>query len=277
MKIFVIGKPIKHSLSPDIHNFWLKSRGKKVIYEKKECHVDGIKKLISSMKKNQILGFNVTLPHKQIMKNYLEAFDASVIDSGAVNTVYKDNEKITGANTDGIGFVSTLREDLNYKIGKKNIFIVGAGGASRGIIFELIKEKPTKIILTNRNIQKAIEIKEKIELISNTEIKIQHWQDKVIEKNVSLIINTTSYGLNKNETLSFDMSLLNKNTVVYDIIYNPLETNFIKIAKKKGFKTFNGIDMLVRQASFSFEKWFGEKLNCSEVKNAKEIIINILK
>ncbi|MDC3090972.1 shikimate dehydrogenase [Rickettsiales bacterium] len=266
-KILVIGNPIKHSKSPDIHNTWLKERNIKVYYDKLKVNKKELKNLVNRVRSETLIGINVTVPYKKDIITYLDLLDNNSINSGAVNTIYKKKSNIIGTNTDGDGFLNSVKKDARFLINKNsNIFIIGAGGAARGIIFSLINKNVNKIYITNRTLLK------KKELINNIKLKInfknlveQDWKEKVIPGDVDLVVNTSSFGMKKNEKLDFDFSKCKENLLAYDIIYSPIETYFLKIAKSKGFKTQNGMGMLIRQAALSFYKWFGKKITEKEI------------
>lgn len=266
-KILVIGNPIKHSKSPDIHNIWLKNKNIKVYYDKLKVNKGELKNLIEKVRSETLIGLNITVPYKKDIITYLDLLEEDSINSGAVNTIYKKNSKIIGANTDGNGFLNSVKNDACFSINKNsNIFVIGAGGAARGIIFSLINKNINKIYITNRTLLK------KKELINNIKTKInfknliiQDWKRKNIPNDVDLVVNTSSFGMKKNEKLDFDFSKCKKNLLVYDIIYSPKETYFLKIAKSNGFKIQNGMGMLIRQAALSFYKWFGKKITEKEI------------
>ena len=266
-KILVIGNPIKHSKSPDIHNIWLKNKNIKVYYDKLKVNKGELKNLIEKVRSETLIGLNITVPYKKDIITYLDLLEEDSINSGAVNTIYKKNSKIIGANTDGNGFLNSVKNDACFSINKNsNIFVIGAGGAARGIIFSLINKNINKIYITNRTLLK------KEELINNIKTKInfknliiQDWKRKNIPSDVDLVVNTSSFGMKKNEKLDFDFSKCKKNLLVYDIIYSPKETYFLKIAKSNGFKIQNGMGMLIRQAALSFYKWFGKKITEKEI------------
>jgi shikimate dehydrogenase len=266
-KLLVLGNPIDHSKSPIIHNTWLKKYKKKSFYDKLKIEEHEIKGIINKIKSNELIGANVTLPHKKNVIKYLDILEENSINSGAVNTIYKKNSKIIGANTDGDGFLSSVKNDAGLIINKKsNIFIIGAGGAARGIIFSLVKKNVNKILITNRTSTKIVDLLNDVK--SNTkynELITQKWGNNIIPNDVDLVVNTSSFGMKKNEHLYYDFSNCKENLLVYDIIYSPEETYFLKIAKGKGFKIQNGMGMLIRQAALSFYKWFGKEITEDDI------------
>ena len=274
MKLFVVGNPIKHSKSPIIHNLWLRKRKRKIVYEKKLLSEKQLSLMISMIRKGECLGFNITLPFKTKILKFLDYYEGNVKHIGAANTVYLKGNKIIGANTDGMGFVSSLKHEVKMNLRDKKVFVIGAGGASRGILLELLKYPVKEICICNRNFINSKRLKKKLSLCSlNCKITLQRWQKKKISRKYDLVINTTSFGMNLRENLNFNFSALRKRTVVYDLIYNPIETNFLKKAKKSNLRSYNGLGMLVRQAAESFTRWFNETVPEKDINEVKRIIL----
>ncbi len=273
MKLFVIGNPIKHSKSPTIHNCWLKRHKLQVVYEKKLMKKEDLYSVVKLVKNKEIIGFNVTLPFKESIIKHLDKLHPSAKESMAVNTVYLDNKnKITGANTDGIGFMDYLMKDLEIKIKNKSFYVIGAGGAALGIISTLVKFNPSKIEIINRTKKKAITLAKKFSK-SNVAFSIGDWGKMIPDKDKDIIINTTSFGMIAGEKIKLDKKNLSKNTLIFDIIYEPRQTEFLKDFSKEGFKTFNGIGMLIRQAATAFNFWFEEnKISSQDVKAIQKIL-----
>lgn len=273
MKLLVIGNPIIHSMSPLIHNYWLKTYKLAYKYEKKKVSIEELVNLILLMKKKKILGLNITIPYKiEIIKN-LDYIDDIASKAGAVNTVYIKNDKIVGTNTDGIGLVNSIKIDAQFKLKKKNILIIGSGGAARGIVYQLVDEKISSITLKNRNDVKAQELcKEVIQKTNFENIEIEFWKERKLKSKFDLVINTTSVGMKKDEKLLFDFSDLKDSSLICDIIYNPRETFFLAEAKKRNLSTLNGVGMLIRQAQESFFKWFKIKVKEKEILEIKKIL-----
>lgn len=271
-KILVIGKPIKHSKSPLIHNRWIKKRKIECIYGKEELEEANLKKIIKKVKDKQLIGFNVTVPYKEKIKNLIQENDEFAEASGAVNTVYMKNNVVIGSNTDGEGFIMSLKKDLDYEINKKTrVFVVGAGGAARGIIYSILKRNIKELTITNRkeeNIYKLINDLKKH--INCKDIKIENWKTKKVKSNIDLVVNASSYGMKKEDKLFLNIDSCKKDACFYDIIYSPLKTDFLKRAEQKNYKIENGIGMLIRQAALSFEKWFDLKITEDEIKIIKK-------
>ena len=245
-KYLVIGNPIDHSLSPKLHNYWIKKNNIDAIYEKQQLNEDDIESLISKVKERKLNGINVTVPFKKVVISHLDQLSLEAENTQSVNTIYLDNGKVVGHNTDISGFELGIKYS-NFDVTGKKILILGAGGVVPSIIFALNKMKAYGISLSNRTKDKAESLKS---LIKN--IKIIDWGDI---PEFDMIINATSVGLNKDDQINLDFSNVGKNKFFYDVIYNPKETNFLKIGKKMGNKTENGKLMFIYQAFTAFKVW----------------------
>jgi len=259
-KYLVIGNPIGHSLSPLIHNHWMKKyRLIDSIYEKRRVEEKDLKNIIEEIRENKIFGVNVTVPFKKLIIPFLDKLDSTAEKTQSVNTIFKINNKIIGYNTDSTGFWDTIRElypqsDESFvrPLENKRIFILGAGGVTSSIISALKLQGANNIILSNRTKEKANKLKKLF-----PEIEILDWGKKPSICNI--VINTTSIGLTENEEVKVDFSDYNKNFhkdyLFYDLIYNPKETAFLKKARLRGNKTMNGKMMFLNQAKYAFNIW----------------------
>ena len=247
-KYLVIGNPIEHSLSPKLHNYWIKKNNINAIYEKQKLSKNEIEDLILQVKKKKINGINVTVPFKKIVIPYLDRLSLEAESTQSVNTVYLDNDIVVGHNTDIGGFELGIINS-KFEVAGKKIFILGAGGVVPSIIFALNKMKASEITISNRTKDKAESLKN---LFKN--LKIIDWGDI---PEFDMIINATSLGLNKNDQIDLDFSEIGTNKFFYDVIYNPKETNFLKTGKKMGNEIENGKLMFIYQAFMAFEIWHG--------------------
>ena len=272
MTLFVIGKPIKHSLSPLIHNYWINKYQLGLEYKKMEVEKELLPSLIENIREGKITGLNITLPYKKDIISYIDEVSYSAKDIGAINTVFLRGNKVYGENTDGIGFTRALEKKTKFNFSNKSIYIIGAGGAAYGIISELIKKKVEKIYITNRTKQKTIQLVNFFKT-KNKKINLEfvEWKDLVPNSDVDLIINTTSFGMKDNECLKIDINNLKDTLIFVDIIYNPKETELLKLFKKEGFVCMNGLSMLIEQAAVSFELWFNISLNNKDIEEVKKI------
>ena len=270
--LYVIGNPIKHSFSPMIHNYWMKKYGIKLKYEQMLVRKQELRKVINEVRDDNILGFNVTLPHKVEIIPYLDSLHDTARKSGAVNTVYKNRKKkIEGANTDGVGFCSYLEKDKRFNFYEKSILILGAGGSAKGIISEMVDRKISRINVMNRTEKKAEEIASQYKN-HPTKVIAEKWNINKPLENVDLIVNTTSFGMEANEYIKLNTQNLKQSAIIIDIIYNPRQTMFLRDQRNRGFTVYNGIGMLIRQAAASFKFWFNIELNRNDIIEIEKII-----
>ena len=248
-KFLVIGNPIDHSLSPDLHNYWIKNSSIDAIYEKKKINENQLEQIISQVRDNKIKGINVTVPFKKTVIPYLDELSSEAQSTQSVNTIYKKDNKIIGHNTDIFGFETSIKK-VEYYLENKEVLILGAGGVVPSIIFSLIKMKASKIKISNRTKEKAENLKKIFK-----DIEILKWGEI---SNFDMIINATSLGLKKEDSLNLDFSSISRNKFFYDVIYNPSETNFLKMGRELGNKTLNGKLMFIFQALSAFNIWHGQ-------------------
>ena len=275
-KFAVIGHPIAHSLSKPMHEAVFKKLNLPHTYDAIDIAPENLKEFIQS---NSYDGINVTIPHKVEVMKFLNQISDEAKQIQAVNTLkfirYPDTPnsenpnqklKISGFNTDWIGFQNSFKEE-NISLENKNILVIGAGGASRAILISL-KNSNAKIFLTNRTIQKAIDLNNQLNL--NAEIldyKLLTTNYKLPK--VDIIVNTTSIGMHPNENESpIQKELLNPNHIIFDVVYNPLKTKLIQDAEEIGCKTISGVNMLVHQGAESLRIWLGIEPPIQTMKEA---------
>ena len=245
-KYLVIGNPINHSLSPKLHNHWIKKNKINAVYDKKQINENDIKSVISEVRNGKIEGINVTVPFKKSVIPFIDQLSSEAEEAQSVNTIYKENNKVLGHNTDISGFELAMR-GKSYDIKGKKIFILGAGGVVPSIILALKKMGANKIILSNRTKKKAEQLKKIFSYL-----EIVDWGE-IPEFN--MIINATSLGLNKEDEIKLDYAGLGPNKLFYDVIYNPKQTKFLSKAKQFGNQTENGKMMFIYQAHQAFTLW----------------------
>ena len=246
----VIGNPIKHSLSPFLHNYWFHKNKINCEYKKLETTKSSIKKILNKVRKREIEGINVTIPFKNSVIKYLDILKGDALKTSSVNTVYLNKKKLVGDNTDVYGFSSGVLRKVKTRI--KTAGIIGAGGVTSSIILALIQKGVKKIYITNRTFSKLKVFKKKFKKV----IYPIKWSDRYKAfADVQILINVTSLGMVGRKDLKFDFSILDKKTNVVDIVYNPENTRFLKDARKNGHKIFTGLDMFVYQAQKAFYIW----------------------
>ena len=231
-KYFVIGNPIDHSLSPKLHNYWIKENNLEAVYDKKQLNKEDIQEMVLDVKNGKVNGINeLTSFAKQAQ---------------SVNTIYKQKDKVIGHNTDIGGFELSL-QNINYNVKNKKVFILGAGGVAPSIIVALKKMGAAQITLSNRTKKKAEDLKD-----IYPDIEIIEWGETPY---FNMIINATSLGLKKNDEINLNYNNIEPNKLFYDIIYNPSQTNFLMKAKKLGNQVENGKMMFIYQACQAFSIW----------------------
>jgi len=258
LKAAVIGNPIGHSLSPVIHNYWLNKYGINGKYEKILVNGDDLKDFILSLNKNGFSGINVTIPHKENVIKYLSEQNKDVQNIGACNTILVNDSEIIGNNTDHYGFIENIKQELQgYSFNGKDIVILGAGGASRAIIYGLINQSVNNIYLLNRTRKKSEVIAKDLISSIGGKIEVKDWEDRnKIISSADMLVNTTSLGMVGQKELDIDLSLLKKDAVVTDIVFNPLITPLLQQAKDKNYQIVDGLGMLLHQAAPAFKSFF---------------------
>ena len=247
-KFLVIGNPIEHSLSPILHNYWIKKNKIDAIYEKQKLNEDQLEQIIQQIKEKKINGINVTVPFKKAVIPYLDELSIEAKSTQSVNTIYLKDNKVMGHNTDIDGFENSIKKS-KFDLNNKEVLILGAGGVVPSIIFTLLKMKASQIILSNRSREKAENLKKLF-----NDLKIINWGEII---DFDIIINATSVGLKKNDKLDLNFPKIGKDKFFYDVIYNPNETDFLRQGKKLNNKTQNGEKMFVYQALAAFKIWHG--------------------
>ncbi|KRE47166.1 shikimate dehydrogenase [Paenibacillus sp. Soil522] len=254
----VIGNPIRHSKSPVMMNRAFRETGINGVYAAFHVTGDRIADFAAGVRAMGIQGVNVTIPHKLDIMSVLDEIDPGARAIGAVNTIVNDAGRLIGYNTDGIGYVRSLKEEAEHELAGKQIVVIGAGGAARGIVYALANEKPARITIANRSVDRAKELAAsfqdlaEIEAISNDELQVAC-------RKADIVINTTSVGMfpNTDET-PVDADWLKPGAVASDLIYNPLKTKFLQQAEQRGCRIHGGLGMFIYQGAYAFEYWTGQ-------------------
>lgn len=266
----VIGYPIEHSYSPQIHNYISEKMGLNYIYTSMKVSPADLKAAIDGVKSLGFTGVNVTVPHKTEVIKHLDSVDDAALEYGSVNTVKVKNKKLIGYSTDALGYFKSLT-DTGFDIKGKDVLIIGAGGAARPICIKLINKGAKSISVKNRTKENTIRLCDYVQKTCGFKIN-----DTPILSRYDLVINTTPVGMYPNTEASplDDFSFIDKDTLVSDLIYNPGETLFLKRAKNRGAKIINGLGMLIYQAMYSYEIFTDTKLDFSLYN---EIVENVFK
>jgi shikimate dehydrogenase len=251
----VIGNPIHHSLSPQIHAAFARENGLDIQYEAILSPLDQFKNTMHQLIQQKFTGANVTLPFKK------EAYQLATKHSGqariaeAVNTLEFKEGEIIGHNTDGIGLVRDLEQNLDTHLKNKKILLIGAGGAAEGVIYSMLEKKPSELTLTNRTIEKSNVIQNKMDVHAKSfDVNLNVIEiAKCPHQYFDLIINATSASLS-DDALHMDPKVFHKGSLAYDMMYGK-ETSYMKQAKSQGSKVSDGLGMLVEQAAEAFFIW----------------------
>lgn len=278
--IGVIGHPIKHSFSPLMFNISFELNELNYIYLPFDVPAQNLKAAVKGMLALGIKGFNITLPHKEKIVQYLSdvSEEASVI--GAVNTVVNENGLLHGYNTDVYGIIETLNP-FKDEITGSEVTVIGAGGAARSVIYSLIRHfKIERINIINRTAQIAESLKDYFSakmLFNNIKVFELIPPDVVnVMHNSKLIINATAVGMSpvEDDSVTTIENSFKKDQIVFDIVYNPSRTKFLEIAESQGATVLNGLKMFIEQGSKSYELWTGEKMPVGKIYKTLESYLN---
>ena len=253
-KYIVIGNPIEHSLSPKLHNYWIKENNINAIYDKKLLDENNIQEVIEELKNEKIHGINVTVPFKKSVIPFLDQLSPLAKEVQSVNTIFKKDNKVIGENTDVGGFKQSL-EYINYAVKNKKVFILGAGGVVPSILKALEKLGAAKVYISNRTKEKAKNLESHYKI--SLGLETLDWGQS---PDFDIIINATSLGLKNDDKIELDYNkhkskLFKGKKLFYDVIYNPEKTNFLLKGEELGNETTNGKMMFMCQAQLAFKIW----------------------
>lgn len=252
----VIGDPIRHSRSPVMLNRAFREAGINGAYGAFHVAPERLGEAIAGIRALGFRGLNVTIPHKIEVMAHLDEIDEGARAIGAVNTIVNENGRLIGYNTDGIGYVRSLKEESEPNLAGKKIVVVGCGGAARGIVWALARENPGAIVLTNRTAERAREL---AAFFARPDVTVADWgrlRDECADADI--VINTTSVGMSPDvDSTPLDPAWLKPGAVASDLIYNPLKTAFLKGAEERGCRVHGGLGMFVYQGAYAFEYWTG--------------------
>ncbi|EZP76226.1 shikimate 5-dehydrogenase [Parageobacillus genomosp. 1] len=270
----LFGCPVHHSLSPLMHNDAFQRMNIAAHYHAFHVEPEHLQDAVAGVRALGIAGLNVTIPHKTAIMALLDDIDAEARRIGAVNTIVNENGRLIGYNTDGLGYVRALEEETNVDIQEKRILLIGAGGAARGIYFSLIDRGAKRIDICNRTVSKAKQlIEEGDAAVSSAAFSLSEAEQRLGEYDI--VINTTSVGMYPNvEQMPLSLANLKEGTIVSDIIYNPLETKWLKEARERNAIVQNGVGMFIYQGALAFEKWTGV---FPDVERMKKIVMEQLR
>lgn len=256
----VIGDPVQHSRSPQMHNAAIVERKLDYVYVPFHVRSGELREAIEGFKALNVLGVNVTIPHKQTVMSILDDVSHEATLIGAANTLIFCDGRVSGDNTDAQGFLRAMTEEgIDIPVGGSAV-VLGAGGAARAVVVALALSGLGLITVANRTGWKAIQFEKNLATISETEISAVDLASNQLNsaiRSADLLVNTTSVGMQETDQLLIDPDSLNPGTIVYEIVYTPPETPLLRVAREKGCQTIGGIGMLVHQGAIAFEKWIG--------------------
>ena len=268
----VIGNPVSQSLSPLMHGHWFESLSLEGRYQAVEVQPDDLRSVMERFQSEGYDGFNVTVPYKTAIVPLLDKLTPLAREMGAVNTVkFNPNGTATGINTDGIGFLKHLKDTAPQRPTDKPVVILGAGGAARAAALALLNDGASMIMISNRTRAKAEAVATEV---GRGRIMVVDWEERSTAAGAAgLIVNTTALGMVGQPTLEIDLNGAASDTVVYDIVYKPLNTLLLKAANKRGLKTVDGLGMLVHQGAAAFKLWFGHDVGYDDALRQKLLAV----
>ena len=257
----ILGNPVRHSLSPLIHNAVFQALKMNAVYLAFEIRRESLGLAFEAVRSLGIKGVNVTIPFKEAALGFVdeipEDLDRCV---GALNTVVNRDGRLFGYNTDVSGFLTAIKEELKFNPEGKTVLVLGAGGAARGVVFALAHAHTAKVLIHNRTETRTQGLQEYVSgYFPETETESVASLADIKAAKIDLVVNATSCGMGKQDPLPMDLHALNHKAAVYDLIYSPGETRFLKTAKTLRLPCANGLGMLAAQAALSFELWTGKK------------------
>lgn len=254
----VIGNPVEHSKSPLIHHAFAQQTGQAIHYEKVLAPLDGFKQTVMQLIHAGFKGANVTVPFKADAFALADQLTARAQDAGAVNTLIFNEQGIIGDNTDGIGLVRDIEQNLHVPISAKRVLLIGAGGAADGVLYPILAQRPALLVIANRSLGKAIKMVEKVETRGDFLLVSVNAQtfDALQGQSFDIVINATSTGISDTQ-LPLPNGLLADGALAYDMMYGK-ETPFMRYALAQGAtKVVGGLGMLIEQAAEAFYVWRG--------------------
>lgn len=269
----VFGDPVKHSKSPIMFNRAFHEAGVNAAYAAFHIKPGLLEQAVQGIRVLGFGGVNVTIPHKVEVMRFLDDIDEDARTIGAVNTILNKDGRLIGSNTDGSGYVRSLKEETGFQIKGKKLLLIGAGGAARGVAYALSKESPSSIYIANRTKERADELAREIGKFAECAGLSLALLDGT--PHVDLIINASSIGMSPlTEQLPVDEAWMNKQigvgTTVSDLVYNPLQTRFLTAAARRGARTHSGLGMFIYQGAYAFEYWTGQPAPVAVMKHAVE-------
>jgi shikimate dehydrogenase len=252
---FIIGHPVAHSRSPMVHNRWIAELGLRGHYERIDVPPDALGAFLARLREGEFAGGNVTLPHKQAIAPLLDALTPAAGQTGAVNTVFRENGRLIGDNTDVTGFLGHLTASApRWRDTVRKAVMLGAGGGAKAIAHGLLGESAAELVIVNRDSAKATALATSL----GPRVTAHIWQERrAALEGADLLINATALGMKGQPPLEIDLGGMASGAIVYDIVYVPLETGLLRAARAARLTAIDGLGMLLHQAAPAFARWFG--------------------
>ncbi|MFQ5586439.1 MAG: shikimate dehydrogenase [Thermodesulfobacteriota bacterium] len=270
----IFGYPVEHSLSPAMQNAAIETTGVDMVYLPFSVEPARLEGAVGGIRALNLTGVNITIPHKETVMEYLDEVSDEARIIGAINTIVNRDGRLIGHNTDGDGYLTSLKEETGFNPAGKSIVIIGAGGAARGIINALAREGAGSIIIANRTLSRAERLAAEFEplypSVAFTPFPLDSAPLRESFATAALIINTTSLGMEGRGTIKLPLDVLPKNSIVSDIVYKPRTTDFLRRAADLGLETHDGLGMLVCQGALGFTLWTGREAPIDVMRRTAE-------
>ncbi|MBU2590651.1 MAG: shikimate dehydrogenase [Nitrospinae bacterium] len=270
----IFGWPISHTLSPAMHNFSIRECGLDYTYIPFAVSPENLAKGVEAIRTLGFRGINVTIPHKEKIIPYLDELDCGAELIGAVNTVVCEGDTLVGYNTDGAGFIESLKETTDTSPRGKRVVIFGAGGAAKGIAVALLSEGIEELIVVNRSGARGKALASNLKTNFGVEVAVDSIPlaelSGALINSADILINATSVGMKNGDSDLFDYDIISEKHIVCDIVYRPLNTTLLEKASQSGAKTVNGLGMLIHQGALSFRLWTGAGMPVDKVRRFLE-------
>ena len=260
----IFGYPIGHSISPDMHNAAFERAGIDAVYEAWETSSDDLAEGVSSLRGENYLGANVTVPHKQAVMEHLDEIDELASRIGAVNTIVNQNGRLTGSNTDALGFINSLKNEAGVNVSGLKVILIGAGGAARAAAYALADEQAGELTIGNRTIERAESLATELRRMGAETVSYGISDPDFLSacNRANLIVNSTSVGMVHGPAEGespIPASAISPGCVVYDMVYNPTRTPLLTDAENVGAQVVGGLPMLVYQGAAAWTRWTGRE------------------
>lgn len=278
-RMLIIGHPLGHTLSPLMHNTAFQELGLPYYYEAEDVPPDGLAEVVGRFRAEGVVGLSVTIPHKEAILPFLDEVDEEVERLGAANTVVLVEGRFVGTNTDGIGFMRSLKEDGGYDPEGRSAVVLGAGGAARAVAAHLALSGADSVVIANRTLSRA----ERLATDLARAVGRQCFEPLPLEatataeaiRQADCLINATSVGMAGDRRLPVPAALIEPHLVVYDIVYRPLVTPLLEAALARGASIINGLGMLVYQGAEAFRRWTGQEMPIDIVRSTLEAALEL--